>query len=134
MRYDRHFSAVTSTLTFWRCARFLVGGLRSARIGWRRVAIDRSPVLSSPRVQAVDQRFLRWRTAKECHAWQHTLTVVPKSERASQPAQDPLLERLENAESAGPLEDDVLAEIETARAEIRRGDFVIDQRTVKPAV
>jgi len=50
------------------------------------------------------------------------------------PAQDPLIERLENAESAGPLEDDVLAEIEAARAEIRHGDFVIDQRTVRPAV
>jgi len=54
--------------------------------------------------------------------------------KAVKPAQDPLIERLENAESAGPLEDDVLAEIEAARAEIRHGDFVIDQRTVRPAV
>ncbi len=50
------------------------------------------------------------------------------------PAQDPLIERLENTESAGPLEDDVFSEIEAARAEIRRGDFTIDQRTVKPTV
>ncbi len=55
-------------------------------------------------------------------------------QRAARPPQDPLIERLENAESAGPLEDDVLAEIEAARDEIRRGDFVIDERTAKPTV
>lgn len=45
---------------------------------------------------------------------------------------DPLEERLAGTKSANtPLTADELADIEGARAEIRRGDFVVDERTAK---